>query len=62
MLWFWILLLLLLLVLALLPTWPYSREWGYVPSATAFALVVLLLILLWLGIIAMSLPWYGYTY
>lgn len=40
--------LILILVLALigaLPTWPYSRGWGYYPSG-GFGLVVLILIIL----------------
>jgi Protein of unknown function (DUF3309) len=44
--------LLVVLVLALvgaLPTWPYSREWGYYPSGGLGLLVVILLILVLLG-------------
>ena len=42
MLW---LLLVILLIVALLPTWPYSRGWGYYPSS-GFGLVLLILIIL----------------
>lgn len=41
-------LLFVLLLLAALPTWPYSRAWGYGPSAvlaTAVALLLLLILL-----------------
>jgi hypothetical protein len=45
------LILLLVVLLALvgsLPTWPYSRDWGYYPSGGAglIVLIVLLLVLL----------------
>ena len=37
-----------LFLLALLPTWPYSRAWGYAPSGlgTLLLIIVLLAILL----------------
>jgi hypothetical protein len=44
--------LIVILVLALigaLPTWPYSRAWGYYPSGGVGLIVVILLILLLLG-------------
>ena len=40
--------LIIILVLALLgalPTWPYSRSWGYYPSG-GFGLIVLILVIL----------------
>jgi hypothetical protein len=37
--------LLILLLLGALPTWPYSREWGYFPSG-GLGLVLLVLIIL----------------
>lgn len=42
------LLLLIVLVLAVIPTWPYSRGWGYYPSGGLglVLLVVLLLVLM----------------
>jgi hypothetical protein len=45
-------LLLILLVLALvgsIPTWPYSRSWGYAPSGTLGTVLLVLLILVILG-------------
>lgn len=36
---------LILLLLGALPTWPYSRAWGYYPSG-GLGLVVLILIVL----------------
>ena len=44
--------LLIILILALLgaiPTWPYSRSWGYAPSGVIGVIVVILLILLLAG-------------
>jgi len=45
-------LVLILIVLALVgavPTWPYSRSWGYGPSGTLGALFLILLLLVILG-------------
>jgi hypothetical protein len=50
-----LLIILVLLVLGGLPTWPYSRGWGYGPSGVLSVLLVILLVLLLLNII----PW-GY--
>jgi hypothetical protein len=44
-----LLILLVILVLALLPTWPYSRSWGYYPSGGIGLLVLVLVVLLLLG-------------
>jgi Protein of unknown function (DUF3309) len=44
--------LVVILVLALigaLPTWPYSRGWGYYPSGGVGLIVLILIILLLLG-------------
>jgi hypothetical protein len=46
------LLLLIILVLLLvggLPTWPYSRRWGYGPSGGLGTVLVILVILILLG-------------
>lgn len=45
-------LILILLVLALigaLPTWPHSRNWGYMPSGVTGLVVVILLVMLLTG-------------
>jgi len=42
-----ILILLIILVLAVLPTWPYSRGWGYYPGG-GLGLILVILIILWL--------------
>lgn len=44
-----ILLIVIILLLGVLPTWPYSRGWGYYPSGGLGLIVVILLILLLLG-------------
>jgi hypothetical protein len=44
-----LLVVLLLALLGALPTWPYSRGWGYYPSGGLGLVLVILLILLLLG-------------
>ncbi len=44
-----LLVILLLLALGVLPTWPYSRGWGYYPSGGLGLVVVILLVLLLMG-------------
>jgi hypothetical protein len=44
-----LLIILLLLVVGGLPTWPYSRGWGYYPSGGLGLVLVVLLVLLLLG-------------
>ncbi len=44
--------LLIILILALigaLPSWPYSRGWGYYPSGIAGLVVIVLIVLLLMG-------------
>jgi hypothetical protein len=36
---------LLLVLVGAIPTWPYSRSWGYTPSGILLALLVVLLVL-----------------
>jgi Protein of unknown function (DUF3309) len=50
-----LLIILILLLLGAVPTWPYSRQWGYGPSGIVGVLLVVLLVLLILQVI----PW-GY--
>jgi len=42
-----LLIILILLLLGAIPTWPYSRAWGYYPSG-GIGLILLILILLML--------------
>jgi hypothetical protein len=44
-----LLVLLVLMLLGALPTWPYSRSWGYYPSGGLGLVVVVLLVLLLVG-------------
>ncbi len=44
-----LLVLLVVLLLAATPTWPYSRGWGYYPSGTLGAILVVFLGLMLLG-------------
>jgi hypothetical protein len=43
-----LLVILILMLLGALPTWPYSRSWGYYPSG-GLGLVVLILVVLLLA-------------
>jgi hypothetical protein len=38
----------ILMLLGSLPTWPYSRGWGYYPSGGLLGSVALVLLILWL--------------
>lgn len=40
---------LVLLLLGALPTYPYSRSWGYYPSGLFFILLIVLLVLFAIG-------------
>jgi hypothetical protein len=44
-----LLILLILLLIAALPSWPYSRGWGYYPSGAITIIVIILVILLLMG-------------
>jgi hypothetical protein len=44
-----LLVVLVLLLLGALPTWPYSRQWGYLPSGGLGLILLILLILLLMG-------------
>ena len=44
-----VLVLLVFLLLGALPTWPYSRSWGYYPSGGLGLVVVIVLVLLLAG-------------
>lgn len=39
-----ILLIVILLLVGVLPTWPYSRDWGYFPSGT-LGLILLIVVI-----------------
>ena len=44
-----LLVILILLLLGALPTWPYSRAWGYYPSGGLGLVVVVVIVLLLAG-------------
>ena len=44
-----LLVLLLLLLIGSVPTWGYSRDWGYYPSGTISLILIILIIMLVLG-------------
>jgi len=44
-----LLVILILMLVGVLPTWPHSRSWGYVPSGTVGTILVILLILVLVG-------------
>ena len=44
-----LLILLILFLIGSLPTWPYSRSWGYYPSSLITVILVILIIMLMLG-------------
>lgn len=48
-----LLIVLILILLGSVPTYPYSRRWGYGPSGVVSLLLIILLIMLFAG----ALPW-----
>lgn len=44
-----LLIILIIVLLGALPTWPYSRGWGYFPSGILGVIVVILVIMLVMG-------------
>jgi hypothetical protein len=44
-----LLIVLILILLGALPTWPYSRGWGFAPSGGLALIVIIIIILLLLG-------------
>ena len=44
-----LLIILVLVLIGALPTWPYSRGWGYYPSGSAGLIVVILLVMFLMG-------------
>jgi len=44
-----LLIVILVLVIGALPSWPYSRGWGYYPSGGLGLILLILLILLLMG-------------
>jgi hypothetical protein len=44
-----LLIVLIVILIGAVPTWPYSRGWGYYPSGGVGIIVIILLILLLMG-------------
>jgi hypothetical protein len=44
-----LLVLVILLLLGALPTWPYSRDWGYFPSGGLGLVLIIVIVLLLAG-------------
>ena len=44
-----LLIILILVLIGALPSWPYSRSWGYYPSGGVGLVVIILLVLLLMG-------------
>ena len=43
--------LLILLLIGALPSWPYSRSWGYAPTGTLGLIVLIVILLVVFGVI-----------
>ena len=44
-----LLIVLILVLIGVIPTWPYSRQWGYAPGGIVGLVLIILLILVLLG-------------
>jgi hypothetical protein len=44
-----LILILILILLGVIPTWPHSRGWGYLPSGTLGVLLIIIIILVLTG-------------
>ena len=44
-----LLIILIIILLGVVPTWPYSRDWGYYPGGIVGLILIVLLILMLLG-------------
>lgn len=44
-----LLIILILVLLGAIPTWPYSRGWGYFPSGIIGVILIIVVVLLILG-------------
>ena len=50
-LWTILVILLILVLIGAIPSWPYSRGWGYYPSGLLGFLVIVVLILILTGVL-----------
>jgi hypothetical protein len=44
-----LLIILIIVLIGILPTWPYSRGWGYYPAGIVGVILIIFLILLLMG-------------
>ena len=44
-----LLILLVLMLIGAVPTWPHSREWGYLPSGGVTLILLIVLVLMLVG-------------
>lgn len=44
-----LLVILILMLIGVIPAWPHSRNWGYIPSGGLGLLVIILIILILMG-------------
>ena len=44
-----LLIVLILILIGVIPTWPHSRSWGYVPSGVLGVVVLIIIVLLLMG-------------
>ncbi|WP_397534670.1 DUF3309 domain-containing protein [Roseateles sp.] len=44
-----VLIILLVLLVGAAPTWPHSRNWGYMPSGTVGLVLIVMLVLMAMG-------------
>lgn len=47
-----LLIILIILLLGVAPAWPYSRGWGYYPSASLGTILLIVIILMLLGYVS----------
>ena len=50
-----LLIIVIILLAGALPTWPYSRQWGYAPSGTLGTILLILLILVMLDYVPLRI-------
>jgi hypothetical protein len=44
-----LLVVIILMLIGVIPTWPHSREWGYMPSGGIGLILIILIILILMG-------------
>jgi hypothetical protein len=44
-----LIIILILILIGVIPTWPYSRDWGYAPGGIVGVILIILLILVLMG-------------